>query len=131
MFLLPQKGHIKKDFYKWKREHGDDKKKEKDDAKDKPKSSVKIEELNATEGECSSHEDHVCDDNCASDVLFASLYDDAFLLTHKVSMPMDWIIDSGALFHVTLHRSWFHDYEASRMGTIKLVDGHHSSKERS
>ncbi|KAI5063503.1 hypothetical protein GOP47_0022050 [Adiantum capillus-veneris] len=26
---------------------------------------------------------------------------------------MDWVIDSGASFHVTPHRSWFHDYDAS------------------
>ena len=127
-FYCGKKGHYKKDCYKWKREHGDGKKKDKDDAKDKGKSNVKIEELNATQGECSSHDDHVCAPISATseelgDVLLASSFDDAFLLTHERSMPMDWVIDSGASFHVTPHRSWFHDYDASRTGTVRIADG--------
>ena len=127
-YYCGKKGHIKKDCYKWKRDHGDNKKKEKDDAKDKPKSNVKIEELNATQGECSSHDDHVCAPTSATseelgDVLLASSFDDAFILTHERSMPMDWVIDNGASFHVTPHRSWFHDYDASRTGTVRIADG--------
>ena len=99
-FYCKKKGHFKKDCYKWKHEHGDGKKKEKDDKKDTRKSRVKIKELNAIEGECSSHEDHMY---LASDVLLTSSHDDGFLLTHEVSMPMDWIIDNGALFHITPH----------------------------
>ena len=127
-YYCGKKGHIKKDCYKWKRDHGDNKKKEKDDAKDKPKSNVKIEELSATQGECSSHDDHVCAPTSATseelgDVLLASSFDDAFILTHERSMPMDWVIDSGASFHVTPHRSWFHDYDASHTGTVRIADG--------
>lgn len=103
----------------------DGKKKEKDDVKDKQKSSVKFKELNATQVECSSHEDHVCDDAPASAVVLPTfLYDDVFLLTHEMSMPMDWVIDSGALFHLMSHRLWFDDYDASRTRTIKIANGH-------
>ena len=56
-------------------------------------------------------------------MLLASSFDDAFILTHERSMPMDWVIDSGASFHVTPHRSWFHDYDASRTGTVRIADG--------
>ena len=107
-FYCRIKGHINKDCYRWKREHGDGKRKEKDDAKDKPKSNVKIEELNATHGECNSHDDHMCDDAPISaaggklgDVLLASLFDDDFLITYEVSMPMNWVCESGALIYTS------------------------------
>ncbi|MCO5585550.1 hypothetical protein L7F22_039483 [Adiantum nelumboides] len=125
-FHCGRKCHYKKDCYKWKRKNGDGKKKD-NEARDKTKSNVKIEELNVTQGECSSHDDHLCTPTSATseelgDVLLASSFDDAFLLTHGRSMPMDWVIDSGASFHVTSHRSWFHDYDASRTDLLGLFE---------
>ena len=32
----------------------------------------------------------------------------------------DWILDSGASFHVTPHREWFTNYDAKRTGRVHL-----------
>ena len=30
----------------------------------------------------------------------------------------DWVMDSGASFHVTPHREWFTNYDAKRTGRV-------------
>ena len=32
----------------------------------------------------------------------------------------DWVMDSGASFHVTPHREWFTNYDAKRTGQVQL-----------
>ncbi|MCO5612796.1 hypothetical protein L7F22_067067 [Adiantum nelumboides] len=103
-YYCHKKGHVKKDCYKWKRD-----KKSKDE-KDKGKSSestsnVKIEELNALTFDSDG------------DVLYASLLSPASLIASNGSYEQDWIVDSGASFHVTPHQEWFSTYEG-RHGVV-------------
>ncbi|MCO5583241.1 hypothetical protein L7F22_037150 [Adiantum nelumboides] len=105
-YYCHKKGHVKKDCYKWKWD-----KKSKDE-KDKGKSSestsnVKIEELNALTFDSDG------------DVLYASLLSPASLVASNGSYEQDWIVDSGASFHVTRHQEWFSTYEG-RHGVVRL-----------
>ena len=70
----------------------------------KGKSSVKIEEINAM----SEDED--------GDILLNSSLEQSQLVTTVDQNVQDWVMDSGASFHVTPHREWFTNYDAKRIG---------------
>ena len=91
------------------REKGKEQKQEGGSNKEKTKSSVKIEEINAV---CVNEED--------GDILLTSALDYAHLVATDGSLMHEWIIDSGASFHVTPHREWFTTYDASRKGKVRL-----------
>ena len=108
-----KQGHLKRDCQLFKQEKGKEKAKE-----DKPKSTVQIEEINAVS------EDEVGDIVVNSDddgeILFNSGLESAQLATTDDIMLHDWILDSGASFHVTPHREWFTTYDAKRSGRVRL-----------
>ena len=104
-----KKGHYKRDCRLFKQEKGKDKEKE-----DKPKEK---ESINAVE--------EVSEPDVSSDeygeICFTSNLESAELVTTDDNMVMhDWILDSGASFHVTPHREWFTNYDASRTGRVRL-----------
>ena len=101
-FYCKKKGHMKKDCHKWKIDKGKDKEEKKSST-----SSVKIEEVNTAE----------VDDG---DIFLTSELEHASLTTSDETVMSDWIIDSGASFHVTPHRGWFTSYDASRKGSVRL-----------
>ena len=82
-----KKGHLKKDCYKWKREKGKGKKEE-NQKEEKKASSVKIEEVNTL-----SKAKEV-------DILFTSTMDSIHLMATNQGISNDWVLDSGASFHV-------------------------------
>ena len=89
-----KKCHLKKDCYKWKREKGKIKKDESQKEKKKV-SSVKIKEVNTlSEAE-------------EGDILFTSTMDNLHLVATNQGMSNDWVLDSGASFHVSPIRDWF------------------------
>lgn len=99
---------MERDCQKWKAKKGKGKNSEHDDKK---KSSVKAEEINVTKP--------VADDNDAKgkscgDIFFTSNLDSVFLTTEDGYAMSDWIIDSGASLHVSLHREWFTSYVATK-----------------
>ena len=42
------------------------------------------------------------------------------LVTTNDNAVQDWIMDSGASFHVTPHCQWFTSYDAKRIGRVNL-----------
>ena len=52
-------------------------------------------------------------DNC-----FTSSMDLAFLVATNDSALQDWVLDSGASFHVTPHREWFVTFDATCKGHV-------------
>ena len=46
--------------------------------------------------------------------------DSAQLATINDLIMHDWILDSGASFHVTPHKEWFNTYDASHKGGVCL-----------
>lgn len=77
--------------------------------KDYSKAIVKIEEINA-----------VSDDGEDGDVLLTSKLECAQLVITDDLILHDWILDSGASFHVTPHRKWFTTYDEKRTGRVSL-----------
>ncbi|MCO5590742.1 hypothetical protein L7F22_044717 [Adiantum nelumboides] len=120
-------GHIKNDFYAWKRDKGNGKGKDNDAKEEKPKSLVKVEELNIVQYDCDAQDINMLTKN---DDVF---YDAQETLSLQSSMPIEllvsgevshtWILDSGALLHVTPHMHWFTTYEET-IGTITLGDSY-------
>ena len=110
-----KKGHLKRDCRLFKEEKGKEKAKEGDN---KPKSIVKIEEINAVS------EDEVGDIVVSTDddgeILLNSRLESAQLVTTDDIILHDWILDSGASFHVTPHKEWFTTYDAKRIGRVCL-----------
>ena len=97
-----KKGHLKRDYRTYKQEKGKEKAKE-----EKPKSSVKIEEINAVSGD-------------EGDILLNSSLDAAHMVTIDDIVLHDSILDSGASFHVTPHKEWFTNYDAKRIDRVCL-----------
>ena len=103
---------MKKDCHQWKREKGKGKKQDKNQKEDrKTTSSVKIEEVNTV----SEAEE--------GDILFTSSMDSVHLVATNEGMSNDWILDSGASFHVSPNREWFSTYNAGRTGRVMLGNG--------
>ena len=124
-------GHIKKDCYAWKREH---KKKKYDDKKDSnieqtektnDQGKIKIEELDANFLESVVADDmHVVESSeDTQHILYASstLSFDALVANDGV-YAQDWMLDSGASYHVTPHREWFLTYRQGHYGSVRLGD---------
>lgn len=126
-------GHLKKDYYAWKREKGKGKEKASRSAhihalEDKTKSSVKIEEINVVTHNSDFKDvlvlDYSSDMNsftfddaqeslCLESTVFAEI-----LVSGEISYT--WIMDFGASLHVTPpHREWFSCYKEI-VDTIKL-----------
>lgn len=81
---------MKKDCSKWKREKGKEKKQD----TSKPKeSSMKIEEVNSV---------FVGDSD--GDICYTSAIGSSLLVAKDEGALQDWLLDSGASFHVTPHR---------------------------
>ncbi|MCO5604116.1 hypothetical protein L7F22_058275 [Adiantum nelumboides] len=120
-------GHIKKDCYAWKRDKGKGKGKDNDAKEEKPKSAVKIEELNIVQDDCDAQDINILSEN--NDVF----YDAQETLSLQSFMPAEllvsgevshtWILDLGALLHVTPHRHWFTTYEET-IGIVTLGDSY-------
>ena len=113
-----KKGHLKKECRTWLRENkkrSDEKKPETDN---KGKSSVEIKELNVVKSSAMSEM------QLPSDVLIftADLCPDA-LVIEDANYAQNWVINSGASFHVTPHADWFSTYAQAR-GTVKLGDAY-------
>ena len=70
---------------------------------------MKIEEINAVSEDCED-----------GDVLLTSSLDGAHLVATDDLVMYDWILDSGASFHVTPHKEWFTTYDASRKDRVRL-----------
>ena len=53
-------------------------------------------------------------------ILLILTLDSAQLVATDDLIMHDWILDSGASFHVTPHKEWFSTYDASRKGKVRL-----------
>ena len=54
------------------------------------------------------------------DILLNLGLDAAHMVTTDDIVLHDWILDSGASFHVTPHREWFTNYDAKRTSRVCL-----------
>ena len=54
------------------------------------------------------------------DILFVSKVKPSVLVATSDITVQDWIMDSGASFHVTPHCEWFTRYDAKRTGRVRL-----------
>ena len=106
-----KKGHHKIDCHQLKHEKGKGKKQDKNQKEEKTTTNVKIEEViaisEAKEG----------------DILFTSSMESVHLMATNKVMSNDWIIDSGASFHVSPNCEWFSTYNAGRTGRVMLGNG--------
>ncbi|MCO5563990.1 hypothetical protein L7F22_017645 [Adiantum nelumboides] len=91
-------GHIKKNCYAWKRDKGKGKDKDNDAKEEKPKSSVKIEELNIVQDDCDAQDINMLTEN--NDVF----YDAQETLSLQSSMPAELLV-SGEVSH-----TWILDF---------------------
>ena len=57
------------------------------------------------------------------DILFTSSMDSAHLMATNKGMSNDWILDSGASFHMSPNWEWFSTYNAGRIGRVMLGNG--------
>ena len=57
------------------------------------------------------------------DILFTSSMDGVHLVATNEGMSNDWILDSGASFHVSANYEWFSNYNAGRTGRVMLGNG--------
>ncbi|MCO5607503.1 hypothetical protein L7F22_061699 [Adiantum nelumboides] len=59
-----------------------------------------------------------------SEVIFASCIALDFLTFEDNALPLHWLQDRDATFHVTPYHDWFSSYSSSAMhGSVRLVDG--------
>ena len=54
------------------------------------------------------------------DIFFTSKVKPSVLVATNDIIVQEWIMDSGASFHVTPHREWFTRYDAKRTGRVRL-----------
>ena len=57
------------------------------------------------------------------DILFSSTMDSVHLVATNQGVSNDWVLDSGASFHVSPHCEQFSNYNAGRAGHIMLGNG--------
>ncbi|MCO5593863.1 hypothetical protein L7F22_047881 [Adiantum nelumboides] len=111
-------GHLKKDCYAWQR---DRKKLTEEKSDNDVKGKGKIEELNVVESPKSVDMHGVLS---PSDVLvFTADFSADALVEEDASFDQNWVIDSGASFHVTPHREWF-STSAHTRGIVNLGDAY-------
>ena len=120
-FYCGKLGHISKECHSRlrdiKRGKQPDQRKDKDQDKDKDEDK----HLNVV---TSSSMPTLSEDVSTSDILvFTSELEADALVAQDVSMNQNWIIDSGASFHVTPHKDWFSTY-AKMHGTVKVGDAY-------
>ena len=105
--------HLNKDCYAWKREKGKGKEKGSSNAQvhaieDRPKSSIKIEELNVVTHDSDSQDILALDQpleifhDAQESLCLESTISVEILVSGEISHA--WIMDSGASLHVKLHR---------------------------
>ena len=120
-------GHIKKDCYAWQRQKGKGKAKDSDDEKEeKPKSFVKIQEINFVES-------HDAQDINVLTKFVETYYDAQDTLCMESTLSVEvlvsgqvshgWILNLGASLHVTPHKEWLTCYEET-IGSITLGDSY-------
>ena len=97
---------MKKDCHSTKKDKQDEGKGKKQEDDNKGKSNVKIEEINVV----NKDED--------GDILLNSGLEQSQLVTTIDQNVQDWVMDSGASFHVTPHREWFTNYDVKRIGQV-------------
>ena len=112
---------MKKDCRFFKREQSRNREKEKSKKGNYgSKGKAKIEKINVVE---SSMDTHVHESTLIDILVFTSEIASEALLAQDDMYVQNWIIDSGASFHVTPHREWFSSYAVTH-GTIKLGDSY-------
>ena len=52
------------------------------------------------------------------DILFTSTLDNVHLVAIDQGISNDWVLDIGALFHVSPNHDWFTNYDAGRTGQV-------------
>ena len=57
-------------------------------------------------------------------MLSSDLPIDALLTEEDASLAQNWILDSGASFHITPYREWFSTYIEGSFSTVRLGDAH-------
>ena len=110
-----KQGHFKRDCRLFKSEKGKEKVKE-----DKPKSTVKIEEILNVVSEDEEEVKTIVSSDDDGDILFNSAMESTQLVATDDNMQHDWILDLGASFHATPHREWFNTYDAKGIGRVRL-----------
>ena len=63
-------------------------------------------------------------DSDEGEILLNSGLQSSQLVTTYDLAVQDWIMDSGASFHVTPHSEWFTSYDAKRIGQFCLGNDH-------
>ncbi|MCO5573535.1 hypothetical protein L7F22_027306 [Adiantum nelumboides] len=106
-YYCHKKGHMKKNCYKRKGKNASDDREENTLTSDKGKCIVDSEEPKAL-----THDSD-------GDICYASKLCPTLLVATNSSYEQDWIVDSGAYFHVTPHKEWFSSYEC-RHGMVCL-----------
>ena len=54
------------------------------------------------------------------DILFTSTMDSIHLVATNQGISNDWVLESGASFHVSSNCDWFMNYDAQRTSRIRI-----------
>ena len=54
------------------------------------------------------------------DVTFASSFSPNVLMSVDCALPLQWLLDADAMFHVTPHCDWFCSYSSGMLGMCTL-----------
>ena len=120
-YYCGKKGHMKKDCHAWQRDKKKQNANKQSDSSSTPKDKEKAEELNVVESPSMLT---LIEDMPATDILvFTANIELEALVAQEASADQNWVIDSGASFHVTPHREWFSTY-APMHGIVKLGDAY-------
>lgn len=61
--------------------------------------------------------------NYDRDVEFDSTFSLDFLMSIDGTIPLQWMLNTNATFHVTLSHEWFNMYSNGMLGHVHLADG--------